>query len=279
MVKKKSTKDSSKKQDKEHHKTLKLKTSRDIAMDFAEKVYEKYSNLIKSVILFGSTAKNKRVVGSDIDLIILVDDASVRFDEKFIQWYREELGKLIESNPYKKDLHINTVKLTTWWEDLQKGDPTIINIIRYGEALIDIGGFFMPLKMLLQDGKIKPTPESIHAILNRVPNHILRSKVSKLSSIEGCYWSFVESSQALLMAIKILPPSPEKIPELLREHLVSKGLLNKKFISYFQEITQVHKQIVHGAIKDINGKIIDDFQSKSEEFFKTTVKILDDILE
>jgi len=60
---------------------------------------------------------------------------------RLIAWYREELGKLIQENPYAKALHINTVKLSTWWDDMMKGDPVVINILRYGDALIDFGVF------------------------------------------------------------------------------------------------------------------------------------------
>ena len=258
--------------------TLKLKTNRDIAMDFAQKVYEKFDALVKAIILFGSSAKHKTTAGSDIDIILVVDDASIKFDEKFILWYREELGKIVNSNPYKKDLHINTVKLTTWWEDLQKGDPTIINIIRYGEALIDVGGFFSPLKFLLQDGRIKLTPESIYTVLNRVPGHILRSRLAEMSAIEGCYWSFVESAQALLMSIKVLPPSPEHIPILLKQHFVDKGLLKKKSVIDFRELFDLHRKIIHEEIKNLDGKVVDEFQEKSEDFFKKSLKLINEML-
>ena len=75
--------------------------------------------------------------------------------EKIEQTYREELDKILKGNPYKKNLHINTIKLSTWWEDLMRGDPVLINILRYGEAMIDFAGFFNPIKYLLINGKIK----------------------------------------------------------------------------------------------------------------------------
>lgn len=259
--------------------TLNLKSKRDIAMDFAQKILEKFSTLIKAVVLFGSTAKNQAVVGSDIDIIVIVDDATIKFDESFIMWYREGLGNVVKTNPYKKDLHINTVKITTWWEDLIKGDPVVINIIRYGEPLIDVGGFFAPLKLLLQEGKIKPTPEAIYTILNRVPAHILRSRVSEMSAIEGCYWAYVESAQALLMAIKVLPPSPEHISIFLKENFVDKGFLKMSDVTDFRDLFDLHRRILHGEIKKIDGKIIDNYQEKAEEFFKKTVKLLNEIIE
>ena len=151
--------------------TLILKTERDIAMDFAQKVYTKFDKMVKAIVLFGSSVKHTNISGSDIDIILIIDDATIRFDDKLIVWYREELSKIVQQNPYKQDLHINTVKLTTWWQDLSRGDPTVINILRYGETLIDFGGFFNPLKILLDQGKIKPTPEAIYTSLTLIVWH------------------------------------------------------------------------------------------------------------
>jgi len=258
--------------------TLKLKKERDIAADFAEKVYKKFDRMVKSVILFGSQVKHTSIVGSDIDIIIIVDDTVVQFDEKLISWYREELGQLVQLNPYKRDLHINTVKLTTWWEDLTKGDPTLINIIRYGEALIDYAGFFEPMKILLQQGRIKSTPESIYVMLDRVPRHIVRSQQAELSAIEGCYWAMVESAQAILMAIRVLPPSPEHIAVLLKEHFVDKKFLKMKYVSGFKELYDLHRKIIHQEVKNLDGRVIDQWQKLAQEFFRETLKIIDEIL-
>jgi len=258
-------------------KTL-LRTNRDIAMDFAGKVFGRFDKLIKSVVLFGSNAKHTNITGSDIDIIIIVDDAIVKFDEKMILWYRDELRKLIKNNPYKKELHINTVKLSTWWYDLFKGDPVAINILRYGESLID-SGFFTPLKVLLEQGKIKPTPESIYIILNRIPIHIVKSRQAEMSAIEGCYWAFVESAQALLMSINILPPSPEHIPLLLKENFVDKKLLKMKYVTTYRDLYDLHRRIIHGEIKNLDGKIIDEFQELSEDFFKETLRLIEETLD
>ena len=167
--------------------TLKLKSEHEIAMDFATKAYKKFEKAIKSIILFGSTAKKTQIAGSDIDIIIVIDDASIKWDQELTAWYRQELGAILGANPYSANLHINTVKLTTWWQDLMRGDPIILNILRNGEALIDAAGFFDPLKFLLIQGKIKSTPEAIYNALQRAPMHLARSKAAELNSIEGLY--------------------------------------------------------------------------------------------
>lgn len=259
--------------------SLQLKTDREIAMDFAEKLYRKFDKLIKSVALFGSTAKNIATAESDIDIVIIVDDAIITFDEKLIMWYREELGKIVQASPYKKELHINTIRLTTWWNDLLKGDPVVLNIIRYGQPILDFGGFFDPLKILMEQGNIKPTPESMYTMLNRIPMHIVRSKVAEMSAIEGCYWAMIETGQSLLMALNITPPSPEHLVEELKENFVSKGLLKSYHIDNIKEIYDLHKRIIHSELKDIDGKIIDECQDKAEDFFTSAVKIINNMLQ
>ncbi len=258
--------------------TLKLKTESQIAMDFATKVYKKFGKTIKSIILFGSTTKQTSVTGSDIDIIIIIDDVSLEWSQKLIAWYREELDKILRVNPYKKSLHINTIKLSTWWQDLMRGDPVIINILRYGEAMIDMAGFFEPLKFLLIKGKIKPSPEAIYNCLQRAPRHILRSKTAELNAIEGLYWAMVDSAHAALIAAEIIPPSPEHIPRELKQIFVNNGKLKMKYVIWYRDLLVLHKKISHGEIKDLKGIEIDDWQNKTEEFLRVMAKLVNEII-
>jgi len=258
--------------------TLNLINETDIASDFAKKTYQKFDKLVKSIILFGSTVKKNNTSGSDIDIIIIIDDASVKFDTELTAWYREELGKIIQENPYKQELHINTVKLTTWWNDLLKGDPTVINIIRYGEELIDFGGFFRPLRILLQNGKINSTPEAIYTCLQRAPLHLANSKRAEMGSVEGLYWAMVDSAHALLMTAKITPPSPEHIPQLLKETFVDKKLLDSKYVVWYNEVLNLHKGVMHGSIRDIGGQNLDELQKKTERFIGVMAETINKII-
>ena len=258
--------------------TLNLRTDTDIAMDFATKVYKEFNKIVKSIVLFGSTMKKTSVATSDIDIIIIIDDVSIRWDQELIAWYREELEKLIKRNPYKRDLHINTIKLSTWWEDLMRGDPVVLNILRDGEALIDFGGFFEPLKYLLVTGKIKSTPEAIYSLLQRAPMHISRSKASELSTIEGLFWSMVDSSQAALIAANVTAPAPEHIPIHLKQTFIDSGKLKTKYVVWYRDLLALHKDIVHGKITNLKGVEIDEWQDKAEDFLRTMAKLVDDIV-
>lgn len=260
-------------------KTMLIASEREIAMDFAIKVYEKFDQLVKSVILFGSSAKRVAVPESDIDIIIILDDVSVAWDDVLIGWYREELGKIITKNPYRKELHINSVKLSTWWADLMRGDPVIINVLRYGDALIDFGGFFNPLRVLLKEGKIRSTPESIYTLLQRAPGHMTRARQSMLSVVDGLYWTMVDSAHAALISANILPASPEEIPEVLRKKFVREKMLNKKYVEYYEEIHEVAKEIIHGKRVSVKGKYLDELLEKADSFLGEMARLVDNLIE
>ncbi len=264
---------------KEESPTLMITDEREIALDFATKTYNKFDQMIKSIVLFGSSAKKTATPGSDIDIIIIIDDVSVNWDAELIAWYREELGKLIRVNPYLKALHINTVKLSTWWDDMLRGDPIVINILRYGDALIDHGGFFNPLRVLLKEGKIKSTPESIYTLLQRAPGHMTRAKQSMLAVVDGLYWTMVDSAHAALIAANIMPSSPEAIPEVLTENFVKTKKLNKKYVAYYRDLHEVAKRIVHGKLTTVKGKDLDAMFEKTDSFLGEMAKLVDTLID
>ncbi len=246
-------------------KSQKIKTDYDIAYDFATKAYKKFQEVIKSIVLFGSVAKRNISRGSDIDILIIVDDCSIQWDQELIAWYREELGKLVDKQKYANKLHINTVTLSAFWEDVREGEPAAINIIRYGQTLIDYGGFFDPLKVLLAKGRIRPTPEAIFTTLKRAPLHISRAKFDIINSIEHLYWAMVDAAHAALMARNQTPPSPEHVPEMLEQVFPR---LDKKYIKWYKEMYELAHDIVHGNVKSLSGKEIDELMARTIEFEK-----------
>ena len=256
-----------------------LTTEKDIATDFAIKIHQKFDRMLKASVLFGSQTRETATAKSDIDIILIIDDASINWDLELISWYREELGKLIAKQSYSRDLHINSIKLTTWWQDLLRGDPVVINILRYGEALIDSGGFFNPIKSLLLQGKIHSTPEAVYAALQRAPSHLVRSKGAVISAIEGVYWTMIDSAQAALMTAGKMPPSPEHVPEMLKETFVESGMIRDGSVRDLRDIYTLHKSISHGKVAHIKGSEIDKWQETAESFLMEMTKVIDSLIE
>ena len=88
----------------------------------------------------------------------------------------------------------------------------------------------------------------------------------------------IDSSQALLMSIGILPPSPEHIIGMLKENFTDKGILNFKYLKNLKNLMDLHKRISHGEIRNLDGREIDTWQQKSEEYFDVVMKLIKDIL-
>ena len=259
--------------------TLDLKTDHEVATDFAVKVYKKFEKIIKSIILFGSVQEKKVVTGSDIDIIIIIDDVSLKWDQELIAWYREELDKIIQANPYTGKLHINTIKLSTWWEDLMRGDPVVLNIIRSGFPIIDAAGFIEPLKHLMMRGKIKGTPEAIYQCLQRAPTHIARSKAAELTAIDGLYWAMVDSAHGALIAAGYFPPSPEHVITDLKDAFVTRKLLKEHYLNWYKDMYYLHKKIDHGELREIKSAEIDVWQKRAEDFMNTMISLTQKIVD
>lgn len=235
-------------------KESRLIENRDIAYDFSVKAYKIFKEIVKSIVLFGSVPKKEININSDVDIVIIIDDATIKWDDELIAWYREELSKLVASQKYVKHLHINTVTMSTFWQEVMAGEPVTINVLRYGEALIDYGGFFEPLKALLAKGRIRPTPEAIFITMERANAHVFQGNNNLLASIEAYYWAMVDSSHSALMAVNVIPPSPEFISEMLLETFVKAKKLDKKYIDWFEETRKLAKQITYGEVKSLQGK-------------------------
>src|SRR3989344_5497979 len=59
-----------------------------------------------------------------------------------------------------KDFHVQTYILTDFWDAVKDAHPVMFTFLRDGVPLYD-RGLFMPWKLLLQMGRIKPSPEAI----------------------------------------------------------------------------------------------------------------------
>ena len=237
-----------------------------IAYDFSVKVYRTFQQLIKSIVLFGSTAKETLTENSDIDIIIIIDDCTIQWDAELIAWYREELGRVIAGDRYKDRLHVNTVTLSVFWEEVKNGEPVVINVIRYGKPLIDFGGFFEPLKILLQKGKIRPSAEAIYNALRRAPYHMQRSNYGIFLAIDSLYWAMVDSAHAALMIAKQVPPSPEHIPEMLENVFVKKKMLKREYVGWYKEMYGLVHHLSKGAVIKIPGKKIEIYRDRTDKF-------------
>lgn len=249
-----------------------------LAYDVSEKIYNKFKGLVKSIVLIGSVAKGKPVKGSDIDLVILLDNVTLKLTSDYISWYRTSLAKIIdEMFPKREDqdkVHLTTLTLTSFWESLVNAEPAVINFVRYGIPLIDEMKMLPSLKAMLSWGKIRPSKEAVYNCLTRSPWHLGRARVKLLSAVEDIYWACVDAGHAILMHYNEVPPSPEHIPKLLTDVLVPKRIITPSEVKFVSDVIKLAKDINHGDTTDIKGIEIDRLRKQTEELTSKIKKII-----
>ena len=115
----------------------------DIASTFTREVKKELGDFVLSIVVFGSSARRETSERSDIDVLIISDDATYILTEELIEGYRIIIDNLIRRVSTK--LHITSMTFTSFWEHAKVGDPVVVNILRDGVALED-KGFFFPLR-------------------------------------------------------------------------------------------------------------------------------------
>lgn len=175
----------------------------DLAYNFSKRVYKEFAKFIKAIVLFGSTARKKQEGKGDVDLLIIVDDVSIIIDQEFVQAYRLIVEKIVaEVSPAK--LHVTTLKFTSFWEYVRAGDPVAVNILRDGVPIVD-SGFFEPLQILLYQGRIRPSLESMWSYFNKAPITLHNSKWHIKQAVLDLYWAVIDSAHAALMKLNEVP--------------------------------------------------------------------------
>src|SRR4030042_4419978 len=73
----------------------------EILKNFTKEVLKKYGPLIRSIVLFGSTARNEFRGESDIDVFIIVDDTRHKISPQLQERMEEDFDKFAKAQPKK----------------------------------------------------------------------------------------------------------------------------------------------------------------------------------
>ncbi len=247
----------------EIHKTMSIKK------------FEKY---IISYVAAGSLFRGEK--SNDIDVYIVVDDTDVKRMSR--TELRDKLGAIIrgmgaqaaEMTGIKKQFHIQTYILTDFWDSVKDAHPVIFTLLRDGVPLYD-RGVFMPWKLLLKMGKIRPSQEAIEMQMDIGERLVERTRFKLLSIVgEDLYYALLNTAQAALMLYGIAPPTPKETIELLDKIFVKQEkILEKKYVDMLERIRAYYKDIEHKKVTEVSGKEIDDLLKDAEEYLKRIKKL------
>jgi hypothetical protein len=184
----------------------------------------------------------------------VVDDVTHRITDEVTAHYQQLVTRIATRT--SRRLHLNTLKLSNFFEYCREGDPVVISMLRDGVILHDTG-FFAPAQLLLQQGRIRPSREAIWTYYSRPANTLRSAQKHILSACVDLYWAAIDSAHAALMSVGEVPPSPEHVPELLEHALVRRGLLPVSVPKAVRELYRLQKGILHREVREVTGEQYD----------------------
>ncbi len=244
-----------------------------LANKFKDEVLKRYSNIVKAIVLFGSFTRGDFHEKSDIDMLVVIDDVTARFNQEMKDEFDDRLydiAKGISENMTVQPAWL----LSEFWDMARIGHPLLFTIVRDGWALYDTG-FFIPVRKLLELGKIPTTLEAVEKFMETAPQKINRVETAKLYMIaEDLYYSMLNSSQAVLMYMGLNPPSPKHTPLDVKEHLIDAKLLEENYLHDLESVIEFRKGVEHKEIKDITGQQLDEFIQKAKQYVSRMEQLL-----
>jgi len=248
-------------------------------------VLKKFEKYVYSYVIGGSLVRGDAVKESDGDVYIVIDDTDVKrmprleLKEKLrniIYSYIMQAGELAG---VKNVLNVQVYLLTEFWEGVKDANPIFYTFLRDGVPLYDRGGF-LPWKLLLRMGKIKPSPESIDMFMSMGDKTTDIVKRRLLDIVIGdIYWGVITPSQALLMLYG-LPPTTTKetVIEMKRIFVDKEKLLEKKYVDILEEIViKYYKGYEHGKVKEVSGKEVDKLLKDFQDYLKRLKELREEI--
>jgi len=236
-------------------------------------VIKKFEKYIVSYVLAGSLVQGRAKPESDIDVWIVIDDTDVKKMTR--AELKDKLRAIIigmgieagEMTGIKNKLNVQVYILTDFWDSLREANPIIFTLLRDGVPFYD-RGVFMPWKLLLRMGRIKPSAEAIDMFMG-TGEQTLRRVHERLKDIgmEDIYYAILTPSQAALMMFGLPPPAPSETVEVMKEVFVKKEkFLDEKSLEILGKVIKLRKDIERGEKKEMSGKEIDEMLSDAEKF-------------
>lgn len=234
----------------------------------------KFEKYVTSYVVAGSLVRGTAGKDSDVDVFVVIDDTDVKRMSRL-----ELLDKLkgIVYDYIKEATALAGVKnilspqvylLTDFWQSVKDAHPVMFTFIRDGIPLYD-RGTFIPWKLLLKMGKIRPSPEAIDLYVKQgeQTEEIVNRRL--IDSMIDIYYGIVTPTQAMMMLIGEAPPVPKVIVAEVKKVLVEREkLMSKTDLKILEKAVGLFKAYEYGKLKEYSGIEIVKFMQECKDYNK-----------
>jgi predicted nucleotidyltransferase len=235
-------------------------------------VLRKFEKYVASYVVGGSLVRGTAGKDSDVDTFVIIDDTDVKRMPR-MQLLEKLRGMIFdyirEANALagvKNPLNVQVYLLTDFWDNVKDANPVMFTFIRDGVPMYD-RGTFLPWKLLLQMGKVKPSPEAVDKFMKYGEQNESLVTRRMLDAMVDIYWGIVTPTQALMMLAGHAPPAPKTMVQDVKKVLVEKEkVMSLIELKLLERIIKLYKDYEHGTLKTIPGKEVDELLKESKKY-------------
>ena len=238
-------------------------------------VLRKFDKYVASYVFAGSLVRGTAGPDSDVDVAVIIDDTDVKrmnrveLLERLRGMIHEFIREATALAGVKNILNVQVWLLTDFWQRVKDAEPVAFTFIRDGVPLYD-RGTFIPWKLLLRMGKIKPSTEAIDIYMKQGDQTMDFVKRRLLDAMVDIYYGVVTPTQAMMMLAGEAPPVPKHIAQEVKKILVDRDkILTDKELKVIEKAVHLFKQYEYGKLKEFSGAEIDKFMKECIDFNKT----------
>lgn len=235
---------------------------------------------LQAIWIYGSATRKDKVEGSDIDILVLLDDTKKDFSKETVQKAKSILKGIDDEAPEDLDLHFQPPKLLSkWWELLISGEPWVLTSMEDAQPIYDGSGYIHLTRELLRGGQMHGTEQRAHKLLKRSRKKIKKTRRLLLEDVTSeLLRAMSEAAQANLMYYGHPPPSPDKIGDELQETFVDdEDLLPRQAVEDYRDLYRLTERIDHGRLTEFSGRELDEYLSKAFRFIKAMRELFEEL--
>lgn len=247
-----------------HHPRQYNTEDMELARKFSRILKDELKEMLCDVVFFGSAAKNTahEIYGSDIDVLVIIDDRTKQMSEELAEGYRIIAKKAAAMTSLR--LHINTLRMSGFFEYALNGDPIATNILKDGIPMLN-QGFFETLQHLSSKGKVQPNREIIWAYYHKAPISMLAAKGHIMMAVMDLYWACLNATHSMMQKFGEVPYTPEHTIEILKSRAKEFGIPLKN-IEDFAKIRDAERRVANREIQEMSGKEYDELRKKAKTY-------------
>src|SRR3989338_7613965 len=242
-------------------------------------VLRKFEKYVASYVVGGSLVRGTADKTSDVDTFVIIDDTDVKrmprlqLLEKLRGMIHDYIREATALSGTKNVLNVQVYLLTDFWDNVKDANPVMFTFIRDGIPMYD-RGTFLPWKLLLQMGKVKPSPESVDKFMKYGEQNESLVTRRLIDAMVDIYWGVVTPTQALVMLAGHAPPAPKHMVSDVKKVLVdTEKVMSVNELKFLERVIKLYKDYEHGTLKTVPGKEVDELLSESKKYDKKLQEI------